>query len=114
MLTNKESNSNPTTHQATNFRLLFGRKKIGFETTPPRHQNQTTHWDGYQGLGFSIVYVVHELPKKKQEKECKHQKEYRQTFLLSKNNLLELIDELILLVTHLKYYDGPNCDLIKI
>ena len=25
----------------------------------------------------------------------------------------ELIDELILLVTHLKYYDGPNCDLIK-
>ena len=21
--------------------------------------------------------------------------------------------ELILLVTHLKYYDGPNCDLIK-
>jgi len=27
--------------------------------------------------------------------------------------LLELIDELILLVTHLKYYDGPNCDLIK-
>jgi len=28
--------------------------------------------------------------------------------------LLELIDELILLVTDLKYYDGPNCDLIKI
>ena len=28
-------------------------------------------------------------------------------------SLLELIDELILLVTHLKYYDGPNCDLIK-
>ena len=27
--------------------------------------------------------------------------------------MLELIDELILLVTHLKYYDGPNCDLIK-
>jgi len=30
--------------------------------------------------------------------------------------LLELIDELIeliLLVTHLKYYDGINCDLIK-
>jgi len=24
--------------------------------------------------------------------------------------LLELIDEL---VTYLKYYDGPNCDLIK-
>jgi len=33
-----------------------------------------------------MVYVVHELPKKKQEKECKHQKEYRQTFPLSKNN----------------------------
>jgi len=31
----------------------------------------------------------------------------------TKNNLLELIDELILLVTHLKYYDGPNCNLIK-
>jgi len=29
------------------------------------------------------------------------------------STLLELIDELILLVTHLKYYDGPNCDLIK-
>jgi len=29
------------------------------------------------------------------------------------NLLLELIDELILLVTHLKYYDGFNCDLIK-
>jgi len=28
--------------------------------------------------------------------------------------LLELIDKLILLVTHFKYYDGPNCDLIKI
>jgi len=28
--------------------------------------------------------------------------------------MLELIDELILLVTHLKYYDGPNCDLINI
>jgi len=28
--------------------------------------------------------------------------------------MLELIHELILLVTHLKYYDGPNCDLIKI
>jgi len=27
--------------------------------------------------------------------------------------VLELIDELILLVTHLKYYDGRNCDLIK-
>jgi len=27
--------------------------------------------------------------------------------------MLELIDELILLVTRLKYYDGPNCDLIK-
>ena len=27
--------------------------------------------------------------------------------------LSELIDELILLMTHLKYYDGPNCDLIK-
>jgi len=27
--------------------------------------------------------------------------------------VLELIDELILLVTHLKYYDGPSCDLIK-
>ena len=28
--------------------------------------------------------------------------------------VVELIDKLILLVTHLKYYDGPNCDLIKI
>ena len=28
-------------------------------------------------------------------------------------DLLELIDELILLVTHLKYYDVLNCDLIK-
>jgi len=28
-------------------------------------------------------------------------------------DMLELIDELILLVTHLKYYDGSNCDLIK-
>jgi len=27
--------------------------------------------------------------------------------------VLESIDELILLVTHLKHYDGPNCDLIK-
>ena len=27
--------------------------------------------------------------------------------------MLELIDELILLVTHLKYYDELNCDLIK-
>jgi len=27
--------------------------------------------------------------------------------------MLELIDKLILLVTHLKYYDGLNCDLIK-
>jgi len=27
--------------------------------------------------------------------------------------ILELIDELILLVTHLKYYDEPNCDLKK-
>jgi len=27
--------------------------------------------------------------------------------------LLELIDGLILLVTHLKYYDELNCDLIK-
>jgi len=27
--------------------------------------------------------------------------------------VVELIDKLILLVTHLKYYDGPNCDLIK-
>jgi len=27
--------------------------------------------------------------------------------------MLGLIDELILLVTHLKYYDGPNWDLIK-
>jgi len=27
--------------------------------------------------------------------------------------MLGLIDELILLVTHLKYYDEPNCDLIK-
>jgi len=31
----------------------------------------------------------------------------------SSGRMLELIDELILLVTHLKYYDGPNCDLIK-
>ena len=31
----------------------------------------------------------------------------------SNRRMLELIDELILLVTHLKYYDGPNCDLIK-
>jgi len=30
-----------------------------------------------------------------------------------KSQLLELIDELILLVTHLKYYDEPNCNLIK-
>jgi len=29
-------------------------------------------------------------------------------------HMLELIDELILLVTHLKYYDGPNYDLINI
>jgi len=28
--------------------------------------------------------------------------------------MLELIDELIVLVTHLKYYDESNCDLIKI
>jgi len=27
--------------------------------------------------------------------------------------MLELIDKLILLVTHLKYYDGHNYDLIK-
>jgi len=27
--------------------------------------------------------------------------------------VLESIDELILLVTHLKYYDELNCDLIK-
>jgi len=27
--------------------------------------------------------------------------------------MLGLIDELILLVTHFKYYDGHNCDLIK-
>jgi len=27
--------------------------------------------------------------------------------------LLELIHKLILLVTHLKYYDELNCDLIK-
>jgi len=32
----------------------------------------------------------------------------------SSGRMLELIDELILLVTHLKYYNGPNCDLIKI
>jgi len=35
-------------------------------------------------------------------------------FTLCENLMLELIDELILLVTHLKYYDEPNCDLIKI
>ena len=38
-------------------------------------------------------------------------------FLLMEGNqgkfILELIDELILLVTHLKYYDEPNCDLKK-
>jgi len=28
-------------------------------------------------------------------------------------DLLELIDELILLITYLKYYDGFNCDLTK-
>ena len=32
----------------------------------------------------------------------------------SSGRMLELTDELIPLVTHLKYYDGPNCDLIKI
>jgi len=32
----------------------------------------------------------------------------------SSGRMLELIDELILLMTHLKYYDGPNCDLIRI
>jgi len=31
----------------------------------------------------------------------------------SSGRMLELIDELILLVTHLKYYDESNCDLIK-
>ena len=31
----------------------------------------------------------------------------------SSGRMLELIDELILLVTHLKYYDEFNCDLIK-
>jgi len=31
----------------------------------------------------------------------------------SSGRMLKLIDELILLVTHLKYYDGLNCDLIK-
>ena len=39
-----------------------------------------------------------------------------QTFVSSPQGngyMLELIDELILLVTNLKYYDGPNCDLIK-
>jgi len=32
------------------------------------------------------------------------------TLYESNGRMLELIDELILLVTHLKYYDGPNCD----
>ena len=32
----------------------------------------------------------------------------------SSGRMLELIDGLILLVTHLKYYDRPNCDLINI
>jgi len=31
----------------------------------------------------------------------------------SSGRMLELINELILLMTHLKYYDGLNCDLIK-
>jgi len=31
----------------------------------------------------------------------------------SSGRMLELIDELILLVTHLKYYDESNYDLIK-
>jgi len=31
----------------------------------------------------------------------------------SSGRMLELIDESILLVTHLKYYDGANYDLIK-
>jgi len=30
-----------------------------------------------------------------------------------RSKILELIHELILLVIHLKYYDGLNCDLIK-
>ena len=34
-------------------------------------------------------------------------------FNKNRKSVLELIDELILLVTHLKYYDGFNCDLIK-
>jgi len=41
-------------------------------------------------------------------------KQPSRSFFVSDYGLLELIDELILLVTHLKYYDGPNCDLINI
>ena len=37
----------------------------------------------------------------------------RENLWMLEKIMLELIDELILLVTHLKYYDGPNCDLIK-